>query len=174
MVTVLLSRRPIGRMSHGLRVVVTATRSHGRRREVVNSVRPSFLFFNKQRTAGFIPAVHKQKQGQISCNPPQTACGLAPHGEIEAIKVHHFIPGRDEVVDELLLRVGTSIDFGQARSWAFEPKTRSTRVPVHFTSPVLQSRPSNTSASFRRPASTPCSCRAGSRRSRWSALRIAW
>ena len=30
-------------------------------------------------------------------------------------------------------------------SCACEPKTRSTRLPVHFTSPVLRSRPSNTS-----------------------------
>ncbi len=34
-------------------------------------------------------------------------------GEVEAIKVHHLVPGRDEVVDELLLRVGTSVDFSQ-------------------------------------------------------------
>jgi len=32
-----------------------------------------------------------------------------------------------------------------ARSWEFEPKTRSTRVPVHLTSPLLRSRPSNRS-----------------------------
>jgi hypothetical protein len=31
--------------------------------------------------------------------------------KVEAIKVHHLIPGRDKVVDELLLSVGTSVDF---------------------------------------------------------------
>ena len=69
-------------------------------------------------------------------------------GEVEAIKVHHLVPGCDEVVDKLLLRVSASVDFSQARSWEFEPKIRSTRVPVHFSLPVLRSRPSNTSASF--------------------------
>ena len=34
-------------------------------------------------------------------------------GEVEAIKVHHFVPGRDEVVDKLLPRVGTSVEFRQ-------------------------------------------------------------
>ncbi len=34
-----------------------------------------------------------------------------------------------------------------ARSWEFAPKMRSTRLPVHFNSPVARSRPSNTSAS---------------------------
>jgi hypothetical protein len=33
--------------------------------------------------------------------------------KIEAIKVHHFVPGRDKVVDELHPGVGTSIDFSQ-------------------------------------------------------------
>jgi hypothetical protein len=33
--------------------------------------------------------------------------------KVEAIKVHHLIPGRDKVVDELLLSVGTSVDFSQ-------------------------------------------------------------
>src|ERR1019366_9627869 len=31
-----------------------------------------------------------------------------------------------------------------ARSWEFEPKRRSTRVPVHLISPVARSLPSNT------------------------------
>jgi len=30
----------------------------------------------------------------------------------------------------------------RARNWAWEPNTRSTRVPLHFTSPVLRSRAS--------------------------------
>src|SRR5882672_11232676 len=34
----------------------------------------------------------------------------------------------------------------RARSWEFDPKTRSTRVPVHSTPPVLRSRPSYTSS----------------------------
>jgi transcriptional regulator with XRE-family HTH domain len=80
--------------------------------------------------------------------------------EVEAVQVHHLGPGGDEVLDELLLRVGAAIDFRQGAELRVEPKTRSTRVPVHLTSPVLRSRPSNTSAPAR-PASTPCPCRAG-------------
>src|SRR6185312_6121552 len=34
-------------------------------------------------------------------------------GEVEAIEVHHLVPGRDEIVDELLLGVGTSVDLRQ-------------------------------------------------------------
>src|SRR5262249_9009565 len=34
-------------------------------------------------------------------------------GEVEPIEVHHFAPGRDEVVNELLLGVGAAIDFSQ-------------------------------------------------------------
>ena len=33
-------------------------------------------------------------------------------GEIVAVEVHHLVPRGDEVVDEFLLRVGTSVDFG--------------------------------------------------------------
>jgi hypothetical protein len=33
--------------------------------------------------------------------------------KVEAIKVHHLIPGCDKVVDELLFSVGTSVDFRQ-------------------------------------------------------------
>ena len=33
--------------------------------------------------------------------------------EVEAIEVHDFVPSGDEVVDELLLRVRASINFGQ-------------------------------------------------------------
>ena len=43
---------PIGRMSHGLRVVVTAPEAKERRREVVNSVRASFLFLKTALVEG--------------------------------------------------------------------------------------------------------------------------
>jgi len=69
-------------------------------------------------------------------------------GEVETVKVHHLGPDRHEVLDKLLLRVRASVDLARARSWEFEPKMRSTRVPVHLTWPVLRSRPSNMSASF--------------------------
>lgn len=38
-----------------------------------------------------------------------------------------------------------SVDFRRAGSREFDPKTKSTRVAVHLTSPVLRSRPANTS-----------------------------
>jgi hypothetical protein len=33
--------------------------------------------------------------------------------KVEAIKVHHLVPGRDEVMDKLLLRIRTSVDFSE-------------------------------------------------------------
>jgi hypothetical protein len=33
--------------------------------------------------------------------------------KVEAIKVHHLVPGRYKVMDKLLLRIRTSIDFSQ-------------------------------------------------------------
>jgi hypothetical protein len=33
--------------------------------------------------------------------------------EVEAIQVHHFVPRGDEVVNELLLRIGAAIDLGE-------------------------------------------------------------
>ncbi len=33
--------------------------------------------------------------------------------KVEAIKVHHFVPGRHEVIHKLLLRVRASVDFSQ-------------------------------------------------------------
>src|SRR5438094_618273 len=65
--------------------------------------------------------------------------------KVEAIEVHHLGPRRDEVLDELRLRIRASVDLRQGRSWEFEPNTRSTRVPVHLSAPVFRSRPSNAS-----------------------------
>ena len=33
--------------------------------------------------------------------------------KVEAIKVHHLVPGRDKVVDELHPSIGTSVDFSE-------------------------------------------------------------
>ena len=33
--------------------------------------------------------------------------------KVEAIKVHHLVPGRYEVMDKLLLRIRTSVDFSE-------------------------------------------------------------
>lgn len=54
-------------------------------------------------------------------------------------------PRRHEIVPELLRGIRARINHATARSWAFEPQTRSTRVPVHLSSPVARSRPANNS-----------------------------
>jgi hypothetical protein len=33
--------------------------------------------------------------------------------DVESIKIHYLVPGRDKVVNKLLLRIGTGVDFGQ-------------------------------------------------------------
>jgi hypothetical protein len=38
--------------------------------------------------------------------------------EVEAIEVHHLVPGRDEAVDELLFPIGASVDFSQGAELA--------------------------------------------------------
>ena len=55
-------------------------------------------------------------------------------GEVEAIKVHHLVPGCDEVVDELLLPVGTSVDFSQGAELGVRTKDQvDTRAgPLQF------------------------------------------
>src|SRR5204863_5090263 len=42
----------------------------------------------------------------------QTTRGLSR--QVIAVKVHHFVPGRDKVVDKLLLRIRTCIDLSQS------------------------------------------------------------
>ena len=34
-------------------------------------------------------------------------------GQVEAIRVHHLVPGRHEIIHELLLRIVLRVDFGQ-------------------------------------------------------------
>jgi len=33
--------------------------------------------------------------------------------DVESIEIHHLVPGRDKVVNKLLLRIGTGVNFGQ-------------------------------------------------------------
>ena len=55
-------------------------------------------------------------------------------GEVEAIEVHHLGPGCDEVVDELLVGVGTSVDFGQGAELGVraEDEVDTRAGPLHF------------------------------------------
>ena len=95
-------------------------------------------------------------------------------GEVEAIQVHDLGPGRHEVLDKLLLRVRASIDLGQGPELGVrtEDEVDTRAGPLDFASLAI--------ATFKYvlgrpiPPSTPCPCRAGSRRSRWSALPAAW
>ena len=55
-------------------------------------------------------------------------------GEIEAIKVHHFGPGCDEVLDKLQLPVRASVDLGQCPELGIRTKDKiDTRAgPLNF------------------------------------------
>jgi len=55
---------------------------------------------------------------RLELNGKQNSAGrLAKEGhksrKVEAIQVHHLVPSRDKVVDELLVSIGTSINFRQ-------------------------------------------------------------
>src|SRR5258708_6259058 len=60
---------------------------------------------------------------------------LPRSGEVEAIEVHHLVPGRGEVVDELLLRVGASVDFSQGAELRVRAKDQvdTCAGPLQFT-----------------------------------------
>jgi hypothetical protein len=61
---------------------------------------------------------------------------------VEAIQIHHLVPGRHEITHEPILGVRAPIPSDIARSTECEPKARSARVLVHLTASVLRSRPS--------------------------------
>ena len=42
-------------------------------------------------------------------------------GDVQVIDVHHVVPGCDEVVDEFLTHVGTTVDFGKCGNCELEP-----------------------------------------------------
>ena len=33
--------------------------------------------------------------------------------DVESVEIHYLVPGRDKVVNKLLLRIGTGVNFGQ-------------------------------------------------------------
>jgi hypothetical protein len=99
----------------------------------------------------------------------QPAADEAVSGEGEAIEVHDHDPRRHEVVHERgPLESTYEYTSEMSRSWAFEPESRSTALPVQMSWPVLRSRPSYT-FSDEAESFHSCSCRAGLRRNRWSA-----
>ena len=56
---------------------------------------------------------HKPSQVKVAQHKPFKAPPPRSH-EVEAIKVHHLVPGRYKIMDELLLRVRTAIGFNQS------------------------------------------------------------
>ena len=90
-------------------------------------------------------------------------------GQIEAIRVHHLGPGRHEVAHELLLGVVAGVDLGQRP----QLRVRAEDEVDAGAGPLRLRRSCGRGPRTRpwrpRPPSTPCPCRAGSRRSRWSA-----
>ena len=66
--------------------------------------------------------------------------------QVEAVEVHDLVPGCHEVAHEDLRRVAAGIDLRKGPELGVEPKTRSTTVAVHLSSPVFRSRPSRTPA----------------------------
>ena len=94
--------------------------------------------------------------------------------EVEAIEVHHLVPGRDEVLDELLLRVRAAVDLRQGAELGVraEDEIDARAGPLDLAG--LAIAPLEQRRRRPRPASTRCPCRAGSRRSRWSAPPAAW
>ena len=115
----------------------TASRAHGppsRRRAIPEQGSPH----PRGRSARCGTSLRVAYRGRPA--RPAPAPGSA---EVEPVEVHHLVPRGDEVAHELLLRVVGGVDLGDARAAAeFEPKTRSTAVAVHLTSPVARSRPS--------------------------------
>ena len=58
--------------------------------------------------------VPDESECQVEIEPRKTCWFIfARLRNVETIKVHHLVPGPYKVVDELLLRVRTSVDFGQ-------------------------------------------------------------
>ena len=100
------------------------------------------------------------------------ACGSRDQGsalpDIESIEIHHLVPRSDEVAHELLLRVVARVDLRERAQLGVraEDEVHAARGP-----PGLAFRAAATRERLRRSrtsAPTPCPCRGGSRRSRWS------
>jgi hypothetical protein len=90
--------------------------------------------------------------------------------EVEAIEVHHLVPGRHEVAHELPPARRCTHRPRRGRGAGSSSRRQIDDVPVHLSDRSCgralraRLRPWRTSA-------TSCPCRAGSRRSRWSGLR---
>ena len=94
--------------------------------------------------------------------------------KVEAVKIHHLVPRSHEVTHKRLLRVVACIDFrdGSELGVRTEDEVDGGARPLDLTRPAVT--PLEDVLAIWRTSATPCSCRAGSRRSRWSVTRAAW
>ena len=63
----------------------------------------------QSRVGGFLLGLLAQGDTQGVGHP----LAILKSRKVEAIQVHHLVPGRHEVIDKLLLRVQASVDFSQ-------------------------------------------------------------
>ena len=94
--------------------------------------------------------------------------------KVEAVEIHHLVPRRHEVAHKRLTCVVAGIEFRDGS----ELRVRTEDDVNGGARPLDLPRPSGRAPRRRvrlgRTSATPCPCRAGSRRSRWSVPRVAW
>ena len=75
------------------------------------------LAVGSESGAIYCPAPVKRgrfQSGSAGATPALDMYAVLPRsGDVEAVQVHDFVPGRDEVAYKLLLRIVLRIDFGQ-------------------------------------------------------------
>jgi hypothetical protein len=84
----------------------------------MHNKKPGTVSFDYMRTLSARGGEFRTNEKAAGTHAPAAVVtpSLSPGGRglLEAIKVHHFDPGRDKVPDKLRLRVRTSIDFRQS------------------------------------------------------------
>ncbi|SRR6266567_9323306 len=93
-------------------------------------------------------------------------------GKVEAIEVHRLGPGPDEVLDELRLRIRASVDLRQGPELGVRTEDEIDTRAGPLDLARLAIAPFETRPWRPRPPSTPCPCRAGSRRSRGNVTKL--
>lgn len=81
------------------------SRSDGDRRELIGRLRHTSKAYGVRICLASLMSRHVRAQVKT---PPTSLAG-----DVEAVQVHDFVPGRYEVAYELLLRIVLRVDFGQ-------------------------------------------------------------